>query len=59
MRFRSATPAGRSRAQLKISLGTCLILFGNDPQEKMPLTLKTSRARESLGALCLKAAFRS
>jgi hypothetical protein len=32
--------------------------LGNDPQEKMPLTLKTARARESLEAIWMKAAFR-
>jgi hypothetical protein len=32
---------------------------GNDQQEKMPLTVKSTRTRESLEALYGKAAFRS
>ena len=49
-------PSGPAVAGREGPERSCL---GNDQQEKMPLTVKSTRTRESLEALWRKAAFRS
>jgi hypothetical protein len=51
--YRSVGPAGAGRE------GPDRACLGNDQQEKMPLTVKSTRTRESLEAVYGKAAFRS
>jgi hypothetical protein len=49
-------PSGSPGAGGEWPQRSCL---GNDQQEKMPLTVKSARTRESLEAVYGKAAFRS